>query len=232
LATAHEFFEVIWIIRGRGWIWIDDEKNREEMVPGAVRLIAPGTYRQYGSEDLTWECRWFTLVGERACELVELFSKGASQLSVGECPVGEFERLRELLLEGGERGTRESLQVALRILSALVPVRSRESDFLRWVTKRIEDNLGSPSLNVEWLAQELGVHRSSLSRRFHRENGVPLVKYITSRRLERAMQLLRNGPDRVQDVARACGFADPDYFSRVFRRRVGRSPRQFRQESI
>lgn len=53
-------------------------------------------------------------------------------------------------------------------------------------------------------------------------------KYLTGIRLRRAVSLLRDSSMSVTEVALGCGFADPNYFSRAFRRMSGMTPSQYR----
>jgi AraC-like DNA-binding protein len=47
-------------------------------------------------------------------------------------------------------------------------------------------------------------------------------------RLKRAADLLEETDESIQEIAYSCGFREPNYFSRVFRKKYGRSPREFR----
>jgi AraC family transcriptional regulator len=53
-------------------------------------------------------------------------------------------------------------------------------------------------------------------------------KYVVSRRIAHAKQLLRDGRLDVGDAAFASGFANQSHFTKVFRRRTGMTPREFR----
>lgn len=83
------------------------------------------------------------------------------------------------------------------------------------------------------IAAALGVHEHYLSRVFTREVGTSMWEYLNRYRVECAKELLRRPAGRsVAVVGRRVGFADPAYFSRVFRRHTGRSPREYVHESL
>jgi len=67
-----------------------------------------------------------------------------------------------------------------------------------------------------------------LQRCFRAGSGVSLVRYVHQQRLRRATNLLRTSDLSVTEVALAVGFADPNYFARLFRREFGTSPARFR----
>jgi AraC-like DNA-binding protein/mannose-6-phosphate isomerase-like protein (cupin superfamily) len=94
----------------------------------------------------------------------------------------------------------------------------------------IRNNLRDTELSVESLAAELRCSPSHLSKMFHREAGERIVEYITRIRLANAIDAIRQTPLSVKEIAAACGFNDPNYFTRVFRKATGRSPVQYRAE--
>ena len=79
------------------------------------------------------------------------------------------------------------------------------------------------------LAAAAGVSVSHLSRLFHRAMGETLEGYIIRKRIELARRLLLDPAGSIAEVANACGFTDPNYFSRAFRKQTGCSPREYRQ---
>ncbi|WP_168220725.1 substrate-binding domain-containing protein [Streptomyces sp. RFCAC02] len=78
------------------------------------------------------------------------------------------------------------------------------------------------------VAQAAGVSEDHLGRLFHRELGVTLWEYLTRLRISRAKERLQRSDDNVETVARAVGFHDRAYFSRVFRRVTGVAPHAWR----
>ena len=77
------------------------------------------------------------------------------------------------------------------------------------------------------LAARLEVSQEYLTRCFCKETGVTPGKYLNQVRIENARLLLRQGSHTVQFVSDACGFANANYFARVFRRSVGLNPREY-----
>jgi AraC-like DNA-binding protein len=70
-----------------------------------------------------------------------------------------------------------------------------------------------------------------LSRTFKKETGFGFSEYLNLYRLKRADMLLRERRDmRVVDVAMQCGFNDSNYFSKVYKKMFGVSPKQAQKE--
>lgn len=84
---------------------------------------------------------------------------------------------------------------------------------------------------LESVAEELGVTASYLSAAFKRETSVGFAEYSTLLRMEKARDLMSLPSAGVIDVATLLGYADPHYFSRVFKRHIGVSPVAFRGRS-
>ncbi len=64
---------------------------------------------------------------------------------------------------------------------------------------------------------------------FHKATGRSPIEYLLEVRLAKAAERLIKTDDPVSEVASACGFYDSNYFSRCFRRRYNRSPREYRR---
>ena len=95
----------------------------------------------------------------------------------------------------------------------------------------IEGNL-SGDLSLTRLARELNVNSSYLSTLFKRETGNTVTDFITDRRIRHAKQLLKSSRLQIQTVSQHCGFEDVHYFSKVFKRLTGVSPKQYRQNNM
>lgn len=100
---------------------------------------------------------------------------------------------------------------------------------MRRVRDRIDREFAHP-LNVEDLAR--GVHMSAghLSREFRRIYGEPPYSYLMTRRIERAMTLLRRGDLTITEICFAVGFTSLGTFSTRFSELVGVSPRAYRDD--
>jgi AraC-like DNA-binding protein len=102
---------------------------------------------------------------------------------------------------------------------------------LRRVRDRIDRDYAQP-LDVEALAR--GVHMSTghLSREFKAAYGESPYSYLMTRRIERAMVLLRRGDVSVTDVCFMVGCSSLGTFSTRFTELVGVPPSSYRQQSL
>ncbi|MET9801219.1 substrate-binding domain-containing protein [Streptomyces sp. NPDC006368] len=110
------------------------------------------------------------------------------------------------------------------------PAALRAHGPVRHALAHIEQHYREP-LSRRQIAQRAGVSENHLGRLFHRELGLTLWDYLTRLRIRRAKERLRRSDESVQAVARAVGFHDRAYFSRVFRKVTGVAPHVYREAS-
>jgi len=94
----------------------------------------------------------------------------------------------------------------------------------------IDRHLGD-TLSLRDVARELGVTPGHLTTVVRRRTGRTVQEWIIERRMAEARSLLSDTELPVGEVARRIGMADPGYFSRLFRRTHGASPREWRGRS-
>jgi AraC-like DNA-binding protein len=114
--------------------------------------------------------------------------------------------------------------------SPLAAQRKRDLALLRRVRDRIDRDYAQP-LDVEALAR--GVHMSAghLSRQFRAAYGESPYSYLMTRRIERAMALLRRGDLSVTEVCFEVGCSSLGTFSTRFTELVGMPPSEYRREA-
>jgi two-component system response regulator YesN len=84
-------------------------------------------------------------------------------------------------------------------------------------------------VSLEDVAREVHLSPFYLSRLFKEKEGVNFVDYLTRLRLEEAKKLLAQTNDTVAAIAEQVGYAEANYFSRIFRRHFGMSPSEYRE---
>ena len=80
------------------------------------------------------------------------------------------------------------------------------------------------------IAEALGYNPDYLGRIYHKVYGCTLTEAIHRRRIDIACQHLLDSDMMIKQIALACGFSDPDYFRRIFRRYKQTSPGAYRKQ--
>ncbi len=103
-------------------------------------------------------------------------------------------------------------------------IREDKDDLLERVRKYIDEHISDEDLTIPSIAAEMGMSRTSFFSRFKELAGISPQDYLIHYRIAYGKQMLAAGGMSVAEVAYKCGFADPKYFSRVFKKIEGVSP--------
>lgn len=212
-------------------------KRVVRITPGDTMLVTiPHDHRYWLDAGETWSFFWIAMSGKEASRLHRAILKA----------VGPVFRLRpetvdelagiclSLNTPGLRAGTASSnayratmaLHDDLMARTEVTATASGHAAIDR-VILHIHSHLDA-ALNIDTLAAVAGVSRGHFSRLFMRIKGISAFEFIQHARMERAARLLVNGQLSVKAVAIACGFEDPNYFAKVFRRVYAISPSEFR----
>jgi len=127
-----------------------------------------------------------------------------------------------LALINQERGRSEEQQI-----QQTAPI-ATDDPVIQRVMQFIEENIGNSEANVGEMAAAAAISRSGLQRKLKQTMGITPQDLLREARIKHACQLLRQTEKSVSEIAYACGFADPKYFSRCFKQSVGRSPSDYK----
>lgn len=119
------------------------------------------------------------------------------------------------------------------VLAAALRLRDEKSqrdssDIINSAIRYIDKNYADEDISLNSVAQALGISPNYLSACFSRKMEISFVEYITRKRMERARQLLQRTELRTGEIAAEVGYRDSRYFSFVFRKTQGCTPRAFR----
>jgi AraC family transcriptional regulator len=227
-------FELVWLRTGSAQWHGGGEYAPLRLAPGDLLLIPPGT-----RDEFRWDREMPTRHGyvhfrsDPGPSIVPVLRRGQAH-----GPVGGLLEFLLWLGEAQQPGWRERAGELLTvIIQALTvgplpePAKPEPAalvaalDYIRqqWTT-------AMRPLTLRELAEAASVSPSYLSRVFRRQYGCGPSAAIELVRLERARTMLARSNLTVSQVATACGFADPLYFSRRFRAAHGIAPSVYRDD--
>ena len=99
---------------------------------------------------------------------------------------------------------------------------------LERVMQFIDEHISDSEIGVGDIASAAAISRSGLQRKLKQAMGITPQDLLREARIKRACQLLQNSNKTVSEVAYACGFSDPKYFSRCFKQSTGQSPTEYK----
>ncbi len=146
-------------------------------------------------------------------------------------------------LETGSVGFQEAVDYYFRLflieccrmamgegIQRLIPQGHNGFESVEKIRHYIDRNF-TKSLTLEYLAEQAdGVNPNYLCRQFKEYTGQTVVEYITHRRIEKALVLLRSSREKILQVCLQSGFNDISYFNRKFKNIVGVTPGSYREQ--
>ncbi len=132
-------------------------------------------------------------------------------------------------------GGRESFhKTALALLQEAVRMKQENLGILRHshVISRAEDyvvsNYCDPNISLISVAKHVGMSSAHLSTIFSETTGKTFISYLTAMRIEKAKELLAHTDMKLSAIAMEIGYNEPNYFSHVFRKMEGITPKEYR----
>lgn len=104
---------------------------------------------------------------------------------------------------------------------------SRQNSAAQVIKKYVDDNFSVAGLSLESISDELSYNKKYISSVFKKDYGVGLVEYLNTIRIQHSCTLIKQGFTSVCDIAAYCGYSDPQYFSKVFKQKMGLSPSEY-----
>lgn len=120
--------------------------------------------------------------------------------------------------------------LALATAEHETPHGSQTGNLTRRIMQRIEADFTDPDLSADLVASELRISKRYLQTLLAKA-GTSFVQELNTARLDRASEMLAEPPTQrvsIAEIAFRCGFLDPGYFTRLFRKRFGVTPREWR----
>lgn len=127
------------------------------------------------------------------------------------------------------RAFREVYSKQVSIIPPEMPIVSEKDKFLQKVLTYVHDNIDNPQLSVEALSAHISMSRASLYNKLLECTGMSPVDFIRSVKLEKAASLLEKSDKSISEVAYETGFANPNYFTKVFKAKYHMTPSEYIQ---
>jgi AraC-like DNA-binding protein len=95
--------------------------------------------------------------------------------------------------------------------------------------KQIVEELLYSNVSLDLVAEKIGVNPNYLSRTFKAATGTNYIEYVTERKMQEAVILLKLGNFTVLEIANRLGYQSPNHFIRIFKGRFGQTPKQYQK---
>ena len=209
------------------------EKRRQTMEQEVLKAVFRGVEHEVRQEATVF-AGW--ILKNQSCTLEEqklqlaellLLARRTVQEQGGETVKGQ-ETVGALLTAQSEEGLRQMFVSAMVELAQAVVIRNQEPDSI--ITRAQEYILQNfrKDLALEEAARTVGISPYYFSKLFKEETGMNFSEYLTKIRIDTAKRLLSDRELSIKQVCMDSGYANPNYFSRIFKKWVGITPTEFR----
>jgi AraC-like DNA-binding protein len=227
-------------LSGRGWVRTEGSGHVRVKLDEVV-IIPGGTPHAYGADDeAPWSIMWAHCRGGDIGDFQKLLgaTRGVTllHLPVGTCASLDFSTIYENLESGHTLANLLASSTKLRFVFSEInrlrvpahPKARTTEDRLRESVAWMQRHLDRRAALAE-IAGMAGLSVPHYSALFSRRTGIAPIDYFLRLKIQRACQLLDTTNLRIGEVANAVGMDDPFYFSRLFKRIIGQSPRSYRK---
>ncbi|GKX27695.1 AraC family transcriptional regulator [Vallitalea longa] len=227
---SHNYFELIYFINGKAKITTDSE----EVVMALYDMIVyPQGLMHQESLDVKYE-------HEVICIGVE-FEGNPQMESSFHLPdrTGEIKWFLERIYEEKKMANNLHEELITSYIKSVFLLMRRYflsydpeiSDVVLKTTLYIQENF-KEDITMDSISQISCVSKSYLSRLFKKETGLTVMQYLNYYRIERSKSLIKFSKYNISEIGNMVGFNDPKYFSRMFKKIVGISPKNFEKQIL
>lgn len=164
--------------------------------------------------------RLLYILNETADEYYISIEKSAGGLSH---TINECRNLKEL---------HELLQNNVELFFSCLETQKQEKSIVSVIREYINSSISDSSLSIRTISDHTGLSVSYACTLYKNETGETLNQYITAARIEKAKQLIRDPRLKITDVSAAVGYADSNYFAKLFKKNTGYAPSEYRENYI
>ena len=230
--SSHQF---LFTSSGAGVLNIGGKEYRQEK--GSVFYLAPAIPHEYHPVNDEWVTNWIVFRGNYSAEIMETmgFNKFANSDS---CNISRCEKLFRRIYSAAEDPINGGENASLLIYEYILAMRDEilcgsygtvgkghiVDEALMYIDRNYMQDIA-----LETLAGLSGITVQHFCRVFKSEMRMRPLEYIARRRISEAKALLSGTSFEIGEIGRMVGYPDRNYFSIVFRRMEGVSPREYRR---
>lgn len=228
-------YQIIYITKGYGEFTSGDKKYN--VIPGSILLLFPGVRHSYKPKfEVGWTEYW---VGFQGSYFKNLIEEGVISIRKPIYYIGYHHTLLSLFLSIFDEVKRQKPLYQFRIGSkimmllaevlsyAKLEVQHDQSHAIVERAKHIFNSHVYGFIEVDAVANEIGISRSYLCEVFKSYTDMTPYQYFIHTKINKAKELLEIGESSIKEVAFELGFEDQYYFSRLFKKKTGVPPSQW-----
>ncbi|WP_163539792.1 response regulator [Gracilibacillus sp. YIM 98692] len=210
----------------------------------ALRHLVQAKKKKYGfppqvDDDTELDAIWQALENGEQEALWHAFNQHASQITEN-TGMELYFRIKQLLEEKGRKipnielttlTTPEAWRDFLELASLEVKQSFQSKNKIERAKQYIDEHY-QEAISLEDVSAYTDLSPNYFASLFHEATGLTFIEYMTATRLKKAKQLLQQNEWSLKEISAEVGYKDPNYFSRVFKKHTGHSPKQYQNQLL
>ncbi|SIR62564.1 AraC family transcriptional regulator [Paenibacillus macquariensis] len=231
---------VMYCIEGEGWVSLNGQK-KQNMRKGSIMVIPANMPHEYASSEThPWTIYWFHMKGENAVSFFEGIDQHATPTLVSvekSAKIIElFHECYDLLQKGYSLNRIIYVSQLACHLAALIRFSQQQPNVawnqqkkhdiefsLQFMMEHLEKNV-----SLQELADQANLSVPHYTHVFKKTTGYSPIDYYLRLKIQLACQHLDLTEQSIKEISIRLGFQDPYYFSRLFKKIMGKSPSEYR----
>lgn len=232
-------FHFVMITKGEG-IFESKETGRKKLSEGDAFILFPGVWHRYKPLKKTgWNEQWVGFSGDIANAFMANGCFAPEQPIIPKCNrasfLNYFDTLFKLFSNEPFGFQRLASGICMQLIAEAYNIQqsNNNDDYLNSMVayaKHLMYKKINTSVNLEKIAADFGVSYSKFRSDFKKQTGVSPLQYYLQLKVERSKELLMQSNKTQKEIAFSLGFESDYYFNRLFKQKMGITPRQFRKQ--
>ncbi|MBQ3123810.1 MAG: helix-turn-helix domain-containing protein [Clostridia bacterium] len=210
------------VFRGNGVLKTNGKEQK--LVPGTLFFTYPYQSFEIDCTD-EFSYLYISFNGPGAEKLLEKF-----RISKNNCIFASFGNLTEFWMSAIRRinpSNADTLTESVLLYTLSFIDSTQKADKFEAILEYIKNNYTDPTLTILKIADIFFYNKKYLSALFLKRTDVKFKEYINNLRMQRALSLINDRSLSIAELAQSCGFSDPLYFSKVFKKATGYTPTEY-----
>ncbi len=117
------------------------------------------------------------------------------------------------------------------VCRGMTTVKEKESESVVSRARAYIDENYHKDISLDDVSRHVDISPYYFSKLFKQQDGRTFIEYLTGVRIREARRMLRNPGYSIKEIGIMCGYSDPNYFSRIFKKYEGVTPSEFREHA-
>jgi len=219
------------IVKGSGTLKVMNKTYPLEV--GTIFVTAPYLSHEIEGSDI-FTYLYISFDGECVPQLLKSYQiQDRLHIANGYACVIEFwmDSIRRFSTQNANALTESVLMYTLsHIVSNQANIQSTSPDKFQIIIDFLQNHLQNKDLSLKNVADLFFYNEKYFSALFKQNMGINFSQYLNEIRIQHAVDLIRKNDISVAEVAFTCGFSDSMYFSKVFKRIIGKTPSEYKKQ--